>query len=387
MTALRVAFIYAFAALLFLPSLKAEAKGNIHTGSPEYVSSALEEFNVGVYTEATEGDRLGEFELIISFDPAYLTCIEEDGENTSGEIRIKEDSFDALRYKSMLTFKSLVGGETKIEVKEATLKSPDGEKLETDSLPSIPIHINAPQLTPPDYMSVNGVRIEGFNSKDTEYKVNIPYVEKLFIYVPEDYKVSYDDSLSEGKNTVKALVTKEGFSTLEYTLEVNMEAKPTEEPVVQEEETKGTTDTEPEIDPEMREIKEALKKSNEKKKNPEIEALNLKGMIAPSNSNQVEVKNENSKNIIILLGLIGLSIIIFLAKLLSSVVINGDHGVRRERGLNLKNRLSSKRKSDMFSFAEIESKKSASSKYFEYGLDVKINDVFDKEGKENVGKK
>ena len=110
-------------------------------------------------------------------------------------------------------------------------------------------------------------------------------------------------------------------------------------------------------------------------------------MIAASNSNQVEVKNENSKNVIILLGLIGLSISIFLAKLLSSVVINGDHGVRRERGLNLKNRLSSKRKSDMFSFAEIESKKSASSKYFEYGLDVKINDVFDKEGKENVGKK
>ena len=394
MIALVVAFFSLFVFAVIAPSIRVKAKGTIYTGSVDYEADVNENFNIGVYAAGFDGDQMGEFEIKVKFDPAYIVLVTENGENNTGEVLIKGKSPDGGRVRNMLTFKAIMGGDTILEVTDGYINAPNGDKLEMNPYPEVPVHINAPELTPPGYISINGEKIKDFKSDVTQYELTLPYSENLEIKVPTDYNVICDtDKLIEGKNTVSVLVSKEGYLPIEYTIEITMESKPEEETEsadLQKNDSQTSTGnktgldgkdqtdksetvtekTEEEIEREL--IHEALHKAEVKKKNPEIEALNLKDMKLSTNNNQEELKEQRKRSGLILIGFFGLIILIIAAKLFYSFIIENDHGILRESRIKFKG----KGKND-FSFASIETKKSASEEYFKYGLDVKINDVLD----------
>lgn len=417
MTALVVAFICAFFAMICIPSLSAEAKGTIYTGSVDYTSSAGELFNVGVYAGGFDGDMMGKYEITLKFDPDYIVLVEENGENDTGEYVIKGESLDGGRVRTMLTFRALMGGETVIEAVDGQIFSPAGDKLEMNPLPEVPVHLNAPAMTVPGFISINDEKIEDFKGDTTEYEFTIPYTEEFKISVPTDYKVACDkDTLSVGENTVSVLVMQEGFTPIEYTLKITMEEKP----VSNEDDATGTdnpdsnaaeqpgenadnNDSNPQNDQgnspvdfenngklseeeELELIREALKQASIKEANPEIEALHLKDMKISDNNNQAELARQRKKSALILIGFVGLIVLIIIARLVFAWIVDNERGILREN--KLISRFNARSQQELFSFADIESKKSsASAKYFERGLDEMVKDNSQKDVKNNAGKK
>ena len=380
MTALSATFFVVFLAILFSP-MNVYAKGNVHYGSNKYSPDVGYPFNVGVYVETTEGEGMSDYEVKINYDPAYLEYINGEETEQTGEIVIKDKIAEGSRVRIMLTFKPVIGGETEITVKDAKIRDGEGNLTDNNELPSVSVSVRAPLSEPPEFIKINGEKIADFDADKREYEISLEYTEEFEITASEGYEVlCTTDKLKTGSNDIVAFVVKEGNTPIEYKFSIDMKEEVVEEVEPQEEEAVVEEKTEEES------IKEAIENVNKKEKNPEIEALNLKAIPMQNNSNnQSELKNQRTKSIIILIGFAVLIILIIAAKLIYEYIINNENSIRREGFLGFK-LLFVRRQKSKLTFAEIGSGKTASEKYFEYGLDEKAKNTEDK-GKDNNGSK
>ncbi len=199
---------------------------NVHMGSASYQSIAGQEFNVGIYFEGNDNERMGHYEAVITYDQNIVSYVSGANDGGNGRIIISGDSPDGGRVRVMLTMRADMGGDADIRVESATIRSIEGMNLSVDELPSVPVHIDAPLTEAPDYIALNGEKILGFSKDKNEYSFAVDYTDEMIFTAPEGYTLTHDiECLKEGSNEVVLTVCQDAHTPIEYKLTINMSSE------------------------------------------------------------------------------------------------------------------------------------------------------------------
>lgn len=376
-TAFTVVFFALFCLIIFNP-IRAFAKGDIHTGSEEYRNDFGNDFNVGIYIGATDGDTFKDYKVEIEYNPLYVHFINGETEEDSGKIVLEGASVDGNSVREMLLFRPIMGGVTRLKVASAQLNDDDDIELEVEeNLEDSLIIINAPLCDEPSSVNINEKKLD--LEQDTfEYSISVPYSNKLILTTSDDFIVINDkDELKEGFNQVKVLFGKPATVPLEYTFNISVEKEIKPEPPKE-------VEVEEPVEEDLLSIIKRQAENTEV--DPEIKALNLKSATIQKIDNEEELRTERLKSILIVLIFGILIVVIALVKVIYEVIFNSKVGIMRERRFAGKRFFGSKEKSGKLTFESINTKRTISEQYFVDGLDIKINDIVDKE-KKNANKK
>ena len=382
-----IAFLLPIFLLVF--SARVNAEGNVHMGSIQYNVNVNSDFNVGIYTEGVDGDRMSKYEVVISYDPVYISYESDTDKDNDGKITLKGESLDGGTVRNMLTFHSVLGGESKIIVESAKIYDLNGNLLDNKELPTVNVNITADASEPPTKIKINGEEVADYSADVREYSVTVPFSEKLNIEVPGDYLVIPDtDKLSVGKNEVKVIIAKEGATAREYKFEITVEPK--EEP---KEETEVTDNTSKENGSKDAQNASAGKTDGtgkdgkigtgkETKGIEDKEFPNLEPIPDTFGVDKESLKAQNRKSIIILIGFAVIIVLILAAKFGYDAILSRGNRIKRDRTATSSLRKNSQ---SQLLFVDINDKSQKSqAQYFEYGLDIKMKDINDKaENKES----
>ena len=302
-------------AVFFAYDISANAKGIVYTGSTEYNATSGQDFNVGVYLGGDNGEKTGDYEVVIVYDENYLTYVGGANEGGNGRVSVSGTSADGGRVKVMITFHAVIGGETTVKVENATLTDENGGALEITEFPEVPVHIQAPAADAPEYIMFNGEMLPEYSADVKEYSLDIPYTENFEFSVPEGFKILTDtEGLKAGANEISLKVTQDNRTPLEYKITVNMEALEEEESETEEDTAGGTDNTEDVLEETNSEPVEEVT-ADEGNVSDESNVLTVPGNVNTENVNTVSKsiipKNENIKSFIIL-GMFAAAILVIL---------------------------------------------------------------------------
>ena len=211
-------------------------------GSESYEVDTRESFYVGVYVGSEEAE--GEFEVQLSYDPVYLEYVSGAEETEEGLLTLTGE-LDETERKQLLTFRSLVGGETQIKIEKAVLIQDEEEReVELSVLPVAPIAIAVEEEATLEHLYVNGIEVDGFTSDVMNYTLNMPYdIAELVVTgvaTEDEAEVEVSDTaLAEGENVIYVTVNGRRDTTAVYELRVNRETAP----AITETETTATETT------------------------------------------------------------------------------------------------------------------------------------------------
>ena len=194
-----------------------------------YVWNLGEKSPIGFYLESEEGE-LTDVEMVVTYDPTVLKLISQgDGDITvleEGRFSLKQSEDIEKIYKKIVQFVPLVSAETSIEIVEAKGSIADSEST-TVEVVSAKVQIPIEEGCELRSIEVDGEKLEGFDSKVLQYKVDVgqeveTIAVNVTVYDGTEAEVS-DTTLVDGENRIYITTTNEEKEKARYTLVVAKE--------------------------------------------------------------------------------------------------------------------------------------------------------------------
>ena len=228
--------------LLFACDPVRAAGEKVTFGSESYEWGQGEENPIGIYM--TSDDEMDSFYYIVTYDPAVLEYVSGGVVLSDNEIEVRVNDVNDTRYVLYLYFKPITEEATTISVKEVSVTLADGTR---ETAEGISVGVNGGQIGPGtegmlEGITVNGVKVPGFESSVLEYSVYVKSdVQNAEIETaPSDVETEISDTaLEEGNNTIQITCRDEAGNEEVYTLNIYRPKALVEDAVPSDEENQG----------------------------------------------------------------------------------------------------------------------------------------------------
>ena len=184
--------------------------------------------DIGLYLESTEGERIGEVSLTVTYDPDILefNSAEDVGVTilSDGEFLLERTGSWEKTFKQILHFTPLVSTHTVVEISAAGGKTPSGE-ISAETIVRAEVEIPVRDECRLKSILIDGVQIEGFDSGKLFYDISVTgETEKLPVTAEAENGLETeisDTTLSVGDNIVYITAVSSNGMKARYTLRVN----------------------------------------------------------------------------------------------------------------------------------------------------------------------
>lgn len=186
--------------------------------------------DIGLYLESTEGERIGEVSLTVTYDPDVLefNSAEDAGVTilSDGEFLLERTGSWEKTFKQILHFTPLVSTHTVVEISAAGGKTPSGE-ISAETIVRAEVEIPVRDECRLKSILIDGAQIEGFDSGKLFYDISVTgETEKLPVTAEAENGLETeisDTTLSVGDNIVYITAVSSNGMKARYTLRVNRE--------------------------------------------------------------------------------------------------------------------------------------------------------------------
>ena len=186
--------------------------------------------DIGLYLESTEGERIGEVSLTVTYDPDVLefNSAEDAGVTilSDGEFLLERTGSWEKTFKQILHFTPLVSTHTVVEISAAGGKTPSGE-ISAETIVRAEVEIPVRDECRLKSILIDGAQIEGFDSGKLFYDISVTgKTEKLPVTAEAENGLETeisDTTLSVGDNIVYITAVSSNGMKARYTLRVNRE--------------------------------------------------------------------------------------------------------------------------------------------------------------------
>ena len=186
--------------------------------------------DIGLYLESTEGERIGEVSLTVTYDPDVLefNSAEDVGVTilSDGEFLLERTGSWEKTFKQILHFTPLVSTHTVVEISAAGGKTPSGE-ISAETIVRAEVEIPVRDECRLKSILIDGAQIEGFDSGKLFYDISVTgETEKLPVTAEAENGLETeisDTTLSVGDNIVYITAVSSNGMKARYTLRVNRE--------------------------------------------------------------------------------------------------------------------------------------------------------------------
>ncbi len=184
--------------------------------------------DIGLYLESTEGERISEVSLTVTYDPDILefNSAEDVGVTilSDGEFLLERTGSWEKTFKQILHFTPLVSTHTVVEISAAGGKTPSGE-ISAETIVRAEVEIPVRDECRLKSILIDGVQIEGFDSGKLFYDISVTgETEKLPVTAEAENGLETeisDTTLSVGDNIVYITAVSSNGMKARYTLRVN----------------------------------------------------------------------------------------------------------------------------------------------------------------------
>ncbi len=186
--------------------------------------------DIGLYLESTEGERIGEVSLTVTYDPDILefNSAEDVGVTilSDGEFLLERTGSWEKNFKQILHFTPLVSTHTVVEISAAGGKTPSRE-ISAETIVRAEVEIPVRDECRLKSILIDGAQIEGFDSGKLFYDISVTgETEKLPVTAEAENGLETeisDTTLSVGDNIVYITAVSSNGMKARYTLRVNRE--------------------------------------------------------------------------------------------------------------------------------------------------------------------
>lgn len=193
-----------------------------------YTWEAGRRSDIGLYLESTEGERISEVSLTVTYDPEVLefNSAEDVGITvlSDGNFLLERTGSWEKTFKQILHFTPLVSTHTVVEISAAGGKTPSGE-ISAETIVRAEVEIPVRDECRLKSILIDGVQIEGFDSGKLFYDISVTgETEKLPVTAEAENGLETeisDTTLSVGDNIVYITAVSSNGMKARYTLRVN----------------------------------------------------------------------------------------------------------------------------------------------------------------------
>lgn len=186
--------------------------------------------DIGLYLESTEGERISEVSLTVSYDPEVLefNSAEDVGITvlSDGNFLLERTGSWEKTFKQILHFTPLVSTHTVVEISAAGGYASSGE-ISAETIARAEVEIPVKDECRLKNILIDGAQIEGFDSGKLFYDISVTgETEKLPITAEAENGLETeisDTTLSVGDNIVYVTAVSSNGMKARYTLRVNRE--------------------------------------------------------------------------------------------------------------------------------------------------------------------
>ncbi len=184
--------------------------------------------DIGLYLESTEGERISEVSLTVTYDPDVLefNSAEDVGVTilSDGEFLLERTGSWEKNFKQILHFTPLVSTHTVVEISAAGGKTLSGE-ISAETIVRAEVEIPVRDECRLKSILIDGAQIEGFDSGKLFYDISVTgETEKLPVTAEAENGLETeisDTTLSAGDNIVYITAVSSNGMKARYTLRVN----------------------------------------------------------------------------------------------------------------------------------------------------------------------
>ena len=216
----------------FLPS-GAEAAGSLTYGSAEYTPEVNGEFPIGVYVSTNDGETIGSYRAVLTYDPEKLEYVSGGTLLEPGRIEISGGG-GQTSYRTMLALRTLVMGNSMIHVESLEVYADETETqpIEISGVVDVAVRVPVASQNRLSAIQIDGQPLEGFSPEISEYHLTVPYetTEPSITATAADSSARIhisDTVLTVGENHIAVEVSYQGQSMV-YDLYVTREVEAVE---------------------------------------------------------------------------------------------------------------------------------------------------------------
>jgi len=204
------------------PAMTAHAAGEkVYFGSEAYEWELGETSYVGIYAEA-DGE-LETVDLTVAYDDSMIIYDSGGSWIDDGRVQVQAESVGDGLYQEMLSFETVMAGETEISITEANVGE-EGEAAVSLAEVTVAVSIPIPTDCMLETITVDGEEIAGFDPETANYTIDLDeYSSELDVEAAAadaDVEIS-DTALAEGENTIAIYTTDSDGNQARYLLTVN----------------------------------------------------------------------------------------------------------------------------------------------------------------------
>ncbi len=228
-----LALLLAIGMLWMIPPADTEAAGSLTYGSAEYTPQVNGEFPVGVYVATNDGETIGNYRAVLTYDPEKLEYVSGGTLLEPGRIEISGGG-GQTSYRTMLALRTLVMGNSMIHVESLEVYADEEGTQPIEISGAVDVAVRVP-VAPQNQLSallMDGQPVEGFSPETSEYHLTVPYetAEPSITATAADAsaRISISDTaLTAGENHIAVEVSYQG-QRMVYDLYVTREAEAAE---------------------------------------------------------------------------------------------------------------------------------------------------------------
>ncbi len=225
--------LLAIGMLWMIPPADTEAAGSLTYGSAEYTPQVNGEFPVGVYVATNDGETIGNYRAVLTYDPEKLEYVSGGTLLEPGRIEISGGG-GQTSYRTMLALRTLVMGNSMIHVESLEVYADEEGTQPIEISGAVDVAVRVP-VAPQNQLSallMDGQPVEGFSPETSEYHLTVPYetAEPSITATAADAsaRISISDTaLTAGENHIAVEVSYQG-QRMVYDLYVTREAEAAE---------------------------------------------------------------------------------------------------------------------------------------------------------------
>jgi len=229
-------FIFIFLTVFVLLDRQVLADGETAAfGSETYEWELGTSSPIGVYAKSNQ--NLDAVEMSIIYDAEVLEYQSGGYLAEPGLVKVSASGVNEAEYKEILSFIPRIAGTSTITIEKLHIRTMNGEDAEaaaTSAAVSIPIPVGCAL----EDIQLNGMSIEGFNSTQTSYSMEVAAdaSQAELLVLPSEMQTEISDTaLAVGNNIITVTTTNNGGEKARYTLNINRSEK-TEQVAAQNEE-------------------------------------------------------------------------------------------------------------------------------------------------------
>ncbi len=212
---------------LFCGSRALADGADMHFGSEGYTWNPGDSSPVGIYVTSTDGRKLTEVDLVVSYDPDVLRFDSGEDEGVTvlseGKFRISRSGDLGTEFRQLVRFTPLLSEVTAITVENASAAKGAGSMADLGSI-TAEIVILMRTGCALEELKVDGKTVTGFRPEIQRYRVQVPEEEERAAVEAAGgagavVEIS-DTALSAGENLVYVTVANSIGDKARYTLEI-----------------------------------------------------------------------------------------------------------------------------------------------------------------------